>query len=197
ALRRERSPDEYRDALETIAGEAGHIEELVSELLALARAEADRAPSVGPVNLTPLVVDAAHRLEPLARARDVTIATDVCSNAYLMGDPVDLAHLPVALLHNAVKYARDGGRVVLTLDAPNGAIRLRVRDDGSGFSAEGLQRATERFWRQDGVRGRSGSGLGLAIVRAMVERFGGTIALRNADAGGAEVVVEFPAATPV
>ena len=69
-----------------------------------------------------------------------------------------------------------------------------MQDDGPGFTAQGLRRATERFWKDDQGRGRDGSGLGLAIVRAIVEQSGGTLELRNIPEAGAEVVVRLPAA---
>jgi signal transduction histidine kinase len=196
ALRRERASSEYREALESIASEAERIEELVSDLLALARAEADRNGPIVPVNLTTLVVEAVHRLEPIARSRDVSIRADLCSNAYVMGEVTELAHLPLAVIHNAVKYAKAAGTISVALAAHEGELRLVVRDDGNGFSPEALRRATERFWRDDGARDRTGSGLGLAIVRAIAERVGGHVDLRNAPGGGAQVTVSFPQVQP-
>ena len=66
-----------------------------------------------------------------------------------------------------------------------------VRDDGPGFSDSALDSATKRFWRDDPARSGAGTGLAL-IVRSIVERHGGTIALRN-DAGDAGAVVELDA----
>ena len=194
ALARSRDAEEYRMALESIASEADRLEHLIGHLLALARAEAGPPQVEATVDLAPLVTDAAERLQAVANSRGVRVEPAIEPGAMVSGDPSALARVPLALLHNGVKYAKTGGAVRVTLShRGNGEVRLAVSDDGPGFTAEGLRRATERFWRDDQGRGRGdGTGLGLAIVRAIVEQAGGTIELRNAPGSGAEVVVRFP-----
>ena len=194
ALARTRQPEEYRRALESIASEADRLEELIDDLLALARAESGWPQVETTVDLAPLVTQAVERLDAVARSRGVRLQPDIAHEAPVAGDPAALARVPLALLHNGVKYARNGGYVRVQLRCDNGDVRLTVVDDGAGFTKDGLRRATERFWRDDRVRGRSGTGLGLAIVRAIVEQAGGDIALANAPNAGAQVVVRFPAA---
>lgn len=195
ALRQSRDTRDYRSALESIASEADRLEELIEELLALARAEAGPARSQATVDLAPLVAEAADRLGAVAQVRRIRVELTLAQGSFVRGDAEAIARVPLGLMENAIKYAADGGRVhvMLARDA-EGRVELRVRDDGPGFSDAGLRRATERFWRDDAARGRGGSGLGLSIVRAIAEQSGGTIALCNAPGGGAEVIVRFPAA---
>jgi signal transduction histidine kinase len=196
ALARSREPEEYRRALDAIASEADQIEDLIGDLLALARAEAGPPQMEATVDLSPLVADAAARLSPLAKTRGVRLEPAIDRSALVSGDPSALARVPLALLHNGVKYARPGGAVRIMLSRDGGSeVTLTVQDDGPGFTAEGLHRATERFWRDDQGRGRDGTGLGLSIVRAIVEQSGGTVELRNAPGAGAEVIVRFPTVT--
>ena len=196
ALARERSAEEYARALESIAAEADHLEELIGDLLALARAEAGPPQIQTTVDLAPLVADAASRLSAVAETRGVRVEPAIDGEALVNGDPSALARVPLALVHNGVKYAKRGGRVSVKLSRNgNNEVHLAVCDDGPGFTQEGLRRATERFWRDDQGRGRDGSGLGLAIVRAIVEQSGGTLELHNAPQSGAEVVARFPSAT--
>jgi two-component system sensor histidine kinase MprB len=101
------------------------------------------------------------------------------------------------VLHNAIKYATAGGNVEVRVTRDDDAVELCVSDDGRGFSEEGLQRAFDRFWRDDEARALPGSGLGLAIAKAAVERYGGTIAIANGAAGGAVVRLRFPAQPPL
>jgi len=193
ALRRSRESAEYIRALETIASESDRLEELIDDLLVVARAEGGPPLVDTAVDLAPLVSQAASRLGAVGEARGVKVEPSVAPEAFVKGDPIALARVPLALLHNGVKYARAGGSVRVSLTRDNGRVRLVVEDDGPGFTADGLRRATDRFWRDDLGRGRDGSGLGLSIVRAIVEQSGGAIALANAAGSGAQVSVSFPA----
>lgn len=193
ALRRSREPQEYVRALESIAAEADRLEELIDDLLVLARAEGGPPQVETAVDLAPMVSEAATRLGAVGQARGVRVEPHVDHDALVKGDPIALARVPLALLHNGVKYARAGGRVRVSLSRENGKVQLVVEDDGPGFTADALRRATERFWRDDLGRGRDGSGLGLSIVRAIVEQSGGAIQLSNAPGSGAQVSVSFPA----
>ncbi|HEY7994289.1 MAG TPA: HAMP domain-containing sensor histidine kinase [Candidatus Eremiobacteraceae bacterium] len=193
ALRRTRESAEYIRALETIASESDRLEELIDDLLVVARAEGGPPLVETAVDLAPLVSQAATRLGAVGEARGVKVEPSVTPEAFVKGDPIALARVPLALLHNGVKYARAGGSVRVSLTHDNGTVRLVVEDDGPGFTVDGLRRATDRFWRDDLGRGRDGSGLGLSIVRAIVEQSGGAIVLANAPGSGAQVSVSFPA----
>ncbi|HYK54522.1 MAG TPA: HAMP domain-containing sensor histidine kinase [Candidatus Eremiobacteraceae bacterium] len=193
ALRRSREPAEYVRALEAIASESDRLEELIDDLLVVARAEGGPPQVEAAVDLAPLVSQAATRISLVGEARGVKVEPSVVPEAFVKGDPIALARVPLALLHNGVKYARVGGSVRVTLTRDNGAVRLVVEDDGPGFTPDGLRRATDRFWRDDLGRGRDGSGLGLSIVRAIVEQTGGAIVLSNAPGSGAQVSISFPA----
>jgi len=193
ALRRSRESAEYVRALETIDSESDRLEELIDDLLVVARAEGGPPLVETAVDLAPLVSQAASRLGTVGEARGVKVEPSVAPEAFVKGDPIALARVPLALLHNGVKYARAGGSVRVSLTRDNGRVRLVVEDDGPGFTTDGLRRATDRFWRDDLGRGRDGSGLGLSIVRAIVEQSGGAIVLANAPGSGAQVSVSFPA----
>ena len=74
---------------------------------------------------------------------------------------------------------------------------VRVRDHGTGVDPEDLPHLFDRFYRGASSRGRPGSGLGLAIVRQVAEQHGGSVHAANAAGGGAEFVLELPAAPAV
>lgn len=192
ALLRDRDPDEYRRALRTILAEADALEAVTRELLAVARAEAV-IPKAEPIDVAVLAGEAADRLTVLADTRHITIDRQLAPNSIAAGDTAAFARVAVALLHNALKFARDGGRVVLTVASSPEGVEFAVADDGPGFSAQALVHATERFWRDDASRGRGqGTGLGLAIARASIEAMGGSLVLGNLPLGGAEIRVRLP-----
>ncbi|HTJ25075.1 MAG TPA: HAMP domain-containing sensor histidine kinase [Candidatus Limnocylindria bacterium] len=194
-LRRRREPEEYERALRSIAAHADELEALTQDLLAAARAEAGSGNAGEIVDLGLIAREAGERLAPLAAARAIRVQLAVAGDVRARAASEGLRRAAVCVLHNALKFARDGGAVELTVTRENGAALLTIADDGPGFSRDALEHAVERFWRDEHVRANApGSGLGLAIVKAIVERGGGSVTLRNPPRGGAEVVVRLPAA---
>jgi signal transduction histidine kinase len=193
ALLRDRDPAEYRRLLRTILAEADELEALTRDLLAVARAETVASPCER-VDVAAVAAEAADRVTPLANARRVTIERSFAPDSSVArGDAAALARVAIALLHNALKFAREDGRVAVAVSASADAVELVVGDDGPGFSPEALLHATERFWRDDASRSRGqGTGLGLAIARASVEAMGGSLVLGNGVRGGAELRVRLP-----
>ena len=96
------------------------------------------------------------------------------------------------LVDNALRYG--GNEVTLEAARIDGRIELHVRDNGSGFPAEFLRRAFDRFARVDAARGSAGSGLGLAIVKAIAESHEGTAHAANTRPAGADTWVALPLA---
>ncbi len=194
ALRRERTPAEYRAALQAIADEADQIDALIDGLLSAARAEEGNV-ATARFDLVPIAREAALRMEPLARAKNVTIVPHAAATpAFIDADASLVSRALLAIVHNAVKYAPQNGHVDASLVHDGASVTITVGDDGPGFSAEGLACGLDRFWRDDPARGRSGMGLGLSIAKAVVERCGGTLAIANRSTGGALVTARFPLA---
>ena len=81
------------------------------------------------------------------------------------------------VLDNAIRYAPDGGAIVINISPlPDGALVLRIADNGIGIAPELYERVFERFYRVAGTE-QQGSGLGLAIVKRVLALHGGTVTL--------------------
>ena len=200
-LRRPRSSPEYERALRTIAAHADDLEALTRDLLAAARAESVEPPA-GSVDAADVARDAVARVDALARAHGATICvgTDAATAYPVRGQGDALRRAVICVIHNALRYGKDGGTVDIRVARDAATVQLSIADDGAGFSAGALEHATERFWRDDPSRspgtgaGRpNGAGLGLAIARSTIEAAGGTLRLANAAHGGALVVIVLPA----
>ncbi len=98
------------------------------------------------------------------------------------------------LLGNAIKYAPDGGEIVIRITVHEDAIHLAVTDRGIGIPAAALPHLFQRSYRADqpGARGVAGQGLGLFISKALVEAHGGTIAVESAVREGSTFVIALP-----
>lgn len=189
AVRRERTIDEYRAALAGIVRETDRLQLLVDDLLAAARAEID-ATQQRPVDLRMLANDVAVRAAGAARLKSVEIVAEGPSVTAEL-EPVGIERALLAIVHNAVTFTPEHGRISIATSANGDRVDISVLDNGPGFTHDALEHATKRFWRGDDSRPRGGTGLGLAIADALTAANGGTLVLANRSGGGAAVTLRF------
>jgi signal transduction histidine kinase len=204
ALRKPRSPEEYREFLRECRQSAQHIYAIAERLLELARLDAGvETVQLGSVDATLVAEQTIGVVRPLADARGVRLQVHCPADpeaARVMADRNKLREVLINLLHNAVQYNRPagadgGGTVDLTIGRDNGEVVLVVRDTGIGIAPEAREHIFERFYRADPSRTGDGlhAGLGLALVREYVERMGGTVTVQSAPGQGSTFEVRLPA----
>lgn len=194
ALSRQRSPEEYRTALETCRRASQRMKSLIECLLALARFDSGNS-ALDPreLDLEPVAQDCVELLRPLADERHISI-NRLTAPTTVRGDHDRLAQVLTNLLSNAIRYNRDGGEVKLGVAAENGQAVITVTDTGIGIAPEELPHIFERFYRADKSRSRAdgGSGLGLSICKTIVDAHGGTITARSELERGTTIEVRLP-----
>lgn len=183
----------------TVLAEDLRVQRLVDDLLLLARSdEQDIASDAMVVDLDDVVFAEATRLRgqvSFGQLRDgLLINVHGVSAGRVRGDSAGLRRMISSLGDNAVRHARSTVSFALSEDDRDGAVVLRVDDDGPGIPLEQRERVFERFVRLDDARARDagGSGLGLAIVEAVARTHGGTAAVSESPGGGARVEVRLP-----
>ncbi len=107
-------------------------------------------------------------------------------------DQSRLEQVLVNLIHNAVKFTRPGGRVILLAEPAVDAVQFAVRDTGIGIPADDVPRIFERFYRVDKSRTGSGTGLGLSIARHIIEAHGGKIWADSVEGQGSTFFFTIP-----
>jgi signal transduction histidine kinase len=168
-------------AVKVIQEEGERIERLVGDLLDLARFEA------GGISLAQESVDidevfdrVTERHAKTAEDKQVSIVVEPHDeDLRLIGDPMRIEQALQNLAANALKHTPPGGAVRLHARRQDGRVLLTVSDNGIGIPAEHLPHVFDRFYKADRSRSQSGSGLGLSIVKAIIERHGGTVAVRS------------------
>ncbi len=195
-LRRTRSAEEYRAALEANLGELERTSTLLEELMLLARADAGAETlHFADVDLTELVRSTTAVTQPLAEAKDLTWSVDLPTlPIHTHADGAALRQLLLVLIDNAVKYTPEHGSVRIALDASDEAAILEVSDTGIGIAQEILPNIFDRFYRADQARERAagGAGLGLSIGQWIAHRHGGTIRVQSVPSKGSNFVVTLP-----
>jgi len=194
ALMRERSPAEYRQALESCQRSGEQMKTLVNAMLELARMDA------GDFHLQPtrhdlagLIREVVQLVAPLAEQRQHRLFAELPSVMARVDDEA-MRTVLTNLLINAIKH-NPPGRVVRVLLAVEAAeLVIRVVDDGVGIAPELLPKIFDRFVRADAARTRAegSTGLGLSICQAIVQAHGGTLTASSAEGLGSEFMVRLP-----
>ncbi|MCT8161896.1 sensor histidine kinase [Pseudoruegeria sp. SHC-113] len=141
--------------------------------------------------LAELAEDLVGRLGPVADLKEISLQLEARDPGAMEGDAILLQNAIRNLLDNAIKYSPADSVVTVLIDAPPGALRLQVQDEGPGFP-EGAEQLTARFARGSNVSGTVGSGLGLTIAKEVAEAHGGSLMMENREGGGACVSLVFP-----
>jgi signal transduction histidine kinase len=110
------------------------------------------------------------------------------------GDGERLAHALAKLLENAVKFSPDGGDVLLSVMARDGAVLFAVRDEGEGVAIEDQQRIFQRFYQAERTANThpGGYGLGLAVAHLIAAAHGGEVRVESAPGEGATFTLSLP-----
>lgn len=196
-----------REGTQTQAGQASladidvataRLQRLLTQLLALARAEGNResfARLVRTVDLARLVRSVAEDQVPAALRNGVDIQFDTEASTAVPTVEELARELVSNLVDNAIRYNRKGGTVWLRVMSRDGVVGVIVEDDGPGIPAAMQADVFKRFLRLDRDRAVEGSGLGLAIVKVLADALTATLRVASRPGGGLRIEVDFPVAT--
>jgi signal transduction histidine kinase len=196
-LRKPRTADQYKQALEDCRVLTKQLGGLVERVMTLAYLDAGQTNvTSAPTDATDLASGCASLIRPLAESHGLTLTTDLRPTPPLDTDADKLREVVINLLHNAVEYNRPGGSITLAVrrEQNGGPLVVEVTDTGIGMTADVRGRIFERFYRADASRTATGvhAGLGLSIVKEYVTRLGGTISVESEVDRGSTFRVTLP-----
>lgn len=188
ALRRERTPDEYRETLEIVRRSAQQLDRTADALLAAARYEAGTLR--GTADALAVATEAASVCAGLAADRALDFEIERPEPPIRIGVEGEFAErILQPIFENACRHARTAVRVAI--ERAGSSVRYAVCDDGPGVAEEERERIFE-----PGVRGAAadgdGSGLGLSLARRLAQTVAGEVEA-VAGTGGGRFVVRLPA----
>lgn len=196
ALARRKAAEAAGPDLDRIETEAERMNELIGQVLALARTEDEARPRrQAPVDLGEVVRlvtdDAAYE----AREAGKRVVLREEAEVTVSGDADLLASAVENVVRNALRYTPEGTTVEVTIARQPAAAVVTVRDQGPGVPPGELETIFAPFHRVGAARTRDsgGTGLGLAIAKRSVTMHGGTVVARNVPEGGLEIEIRLPA----
>jgi two-component system OmpR family sensor kinase len=192
ALRRDRSPEEYRAILQSGLEELVRLSRVTEDLLTLARSDSG---ALGQRTERVDLVDTANRivarLDARSKAKQIRVELHPSGLRAIDGHAGLIEQVLWNLIDNAVKFSPAAGTVDVRIEGLDSGVRILVEDSGPGLDEP--EQAFERFYRGDPARtpgaATSGAGLGLAIVKAIAEHAKGWARAENRPGGGARVEV--------
>lgn len=185
--------DPLRDALTRSQRAAKHLQELVDDVLDLAKIEAGRIDLLTEtVDVAVLAEDVLITVRPAAEANGTAVLLDCRGDVSVpvVTDARRVRQILLNLLGNAVKFGA-GRPVSLRCEAIPGAITISVVDQGPGIPESEQQRIFEEFVQLDPERHR-GTGLGLPISRRLAEMLGGTLTVASVQDQGSTFALTLP-----
>ncbi|AUM69183.1 heavy metal sensor histidine kinase [Pseudomonas fluorescens] len=192
-LTRERSLEDYREALHSNLEELQWMAQLVNDMLYLAKADHGLlAPHREPLQLAEEVDVLLDFFAPLAEDANVRLNRE--GESRIEGDRNMLRRALSNLLDNALRFTPVDGEVRIRIVDEVQGVSVSVENSGEGIPADLLPRLFDRFYRADPARQEGSSehaGLGLAITRSIIRAHGGQIHCESAD-GWTRFVIELP-----
>lgn len=182
-------------ALKRVEKEADELEQLVTDLLSLARIESGQSvlekQQVALCELLKKIVADAN-FEGERNHRQVIL--EHCDEVTANADPVLLNAAIENVVRNGLRFTQDNSNVVISLQQQGHSIVITVDDEGKGVPEESLKLLFEPFARVAQARDRltGGFGLGLAITGRTLAAHGGSAKAENRDAGGLRVTLTLP-----
>ncbi len=187
--------------MDDLLGETDRMNAVLSDLLLLARLDADKVSvSREPFDLAAVISETSERFAARAVAEGKTLEVHHSGKLPARGDAGRTGQILAALLDNALRFTPPGGLVTVEGRTVDRRVEATVADTGPGISPENLHRVFERFYRADAhsaarTRGPvgGGTGLGLAIARDLARAQGGELWAGNGENDGARFTLGLPA----
>ena len=189
------SGDRLKKYANAISYEVERMNRLVTDLLDMSKIEAGRSLHVdlSRHDGAELLKQSVERLEPLARARGLTLAVDAPPGVYDLDCDAERLHQVFSnLIGNAMKFVPEGGSIAARIARSKGDIVFSVSDTGPGIPQAQVPHLFDPYWQASASR--SGAGLGLSIVKAIVDAHRGRVWVETEEGTGSSFYCALPAA---
>lgn len=183
------------ELLESGVRNSRRLDDLIESYLETTRLEDGAMPvRAVPVDVDLLIAGIIDDETETARTHGLTLASGPRSGLTATADPELLRRAVTNLVGNALKFTHAGGRVEAGASRGDGAVLIRVADNGPGISAGDLPRIYDRFYQGANHKRGHGLGLGLTFCRAALRAMGGEISVQSEEGKGSVFTLRVPEA---
>ncbi|MBR2409147.1 MAG: GHKL domain-containing protein [Lachnospiraceae bacterium] len=185
----------YREFITDINAEIDREAKIVNDLLSLVKLDKTSGElNIAEVNINELLEIILKRLKPLALKRGIEMVFESYRTVLAEVDEVKISLVFSNLIENAIKYNRDGGKVMVSLNSDHKFFYVKIEDTGVGIPEEEQGLVFDRFYRVDKARSREtgGTGLGLSITKSAVQMHKGLIKVQSIPGVGSIFTVRIP-----
>ena len=209
------TPEKQEGFIKTIYQEGLRVSSLVTDMLALSQSDSHRFPvRKEPTELDTLLMNSYEAFQPLAQEKSILLSLELPEEALPLYpvDPERISQVVAILLHNAISYTPEHGRITLALTRQKESFAAKIKefhstgshttapserlptcrkfiisitDNGIGISDADKKKSFDRFYRVEKSRSsKEHFGLGLSIAYEIVKAHSGTNLVKDAEGGG-------------
>lgn len=186
---------DYMGMIDRSLSRVSGMRNLIMDLLDLTKLDADKSiRERNQVDLVKIANSAMDLMMPYAIQKDLDMQVDSLDEMFYNADAEEMEIVLNNLISNAVKYNKQGGKVICKIENLNNQIILKIIDTGIGISEEDQGKLFGEFSRirNDSTKYIAGTGLGLSIVKTITDRYDGRIEVHSSLEDGSEFIVYLP-----
>jgi len=186
--------DSHTDTLATIVEESEQLGEMINTMLEIAQTDAGLIDQQHEqIDLAAVLRDAHDLFQPVAEDAGITLSLDLPEQTLqVAGNKTRLQRAISNLIDNALKFSVSGSQVHVSAAIDGDALRVQIRDEGIGISADDMNHIFERFYRSDQSRSKPGNGLGLSYAVSIIRSHGGDIQVTSTIGSGSTFTIRIP-----
>lgn len=190
-------PERAAEFIERIERDTGRMDQLVGELLTLARLDSGISGNLEEkLDLRDMLDEIADDARIEAEHKHCSIDLEIDGQLVVRGSHELLYRAIENVVRNAVLHSPEAGRISISAQSKDGRLHIAIGDNGTGVPEGDLAAIFEPFVRSGSGRSIAGYGLGLAITRRVIEAHSGLVSAANRAEGGLIVVLELPQGRP-
>jgi len=166
------SQEEYKDFLQSVIEEVGHLTNLTNDMLVLAKSDNTPTLDMKKVNVKNEIDSCVNKFTPIAKDKNILINIDFkIENPEITTDKEKFHRLICILVDNAIKYNKNDGNIsIIIAQESNEKISISVADTGVGIAKDKMSKIFDRFYRVSEDRNVKGFGLGLSIAKELAHQ---------------------------